>query len=60
MGRARTLGTVLALLFAQTCVSAGSARYVADQPYEYHPQIQTEGVSNFIPNSRFECGTAGW
>ncbi len=33
---------------------------VADQRYEYHPQIETEGVSNFIPNSSFECGTAGW
>lgn len=33
---------------------------VADQRYEYHPQIGTEGVSNFIPNSSFECGTAGW
>lgn len=33
---------------------------VADQRYEYHPQIGTEGVVNFIPNSSFECGTAGW
>ena len=33
---------------------------VAEQRYEYHPQIGTEGVANFIPNSSFECGTAGW
>ncbi len=31
-----------------------------EQRYEYHPQIGTEGVVNFIPNSSFECGTAGW
>ncbi|MGQ9727022.1 MAG: phage head spike fiber domain-containing protein [Candidatus Fervidibacter sp.] len=24
------------------------------------PQISTEGVTNFLPNSSFECGTAGW
>ena len=24
------------------------------------PQIPTEGVVNFLPNSSFECGTAGW
>jgi len=33
---------------------------VADQRYEYHPEIETEGVTNFIPNSSFECGPAGW
>jgi hypothetical protein len=33
---------------------------VADQRYEYHPQIATKGIGNFIPNSSFECGTAGW
>ena len=33
---------------------------VAEQRYEYHPQVGTEGVKNFIPNSSFECGTAGW
>ena len=33
---------------------------VADQRYGYHPEIETEGVTNFIPNSSFECGTAGW
>jgi hypothetical protein len=27
---------------------------------EYHPQISTEGVRNFLPNSSFECGSAGW
>lgn len=24
------------------------------------PQIPTKGVKNFLPNSSFECGTAGW
>ncbi len=24
------------------------------------PQISTEGVKNLVPNSSFECGTAGW
>ncbi|MCX7969664.1 MAG: carbohydrate binding domain-containing protein, partial [Armatimonadetes bacterium] len=24
------------------------------------PQIPTEGIVNFLPNSSFECGTAGW
>ncbi|MCH5376574.1 MAG: hypothetical protein JJ992_21605, partial [Planctomycetes bacterium] len=33
---------------------------IAEQRYEYHPQIGTEGVTNFIPNSSFECGAAGW
>ena len=33
---------------------------VAAQRYEYHPQIRTDGVSNFIPNSSFECGAADW
>jgi hypothetical protein len=27
---------------------------------EYHPQISADGVRNLIPNSSFECGTAGW
>jgi hypothetical protein len=33
---------------------------VAALRYEYHPQISTDGVSNFIPNSSFECGESGW
>jgi hypothetical protein len=33
---------------------------VAEQRYEYLPQIRTEDVKNFIPNSSFECGSAGW
>ncbi len=28
--------------------------------YHYHPQITTTGVTNFIPNSSFECGASGW
>ncbi len=24
------------------------------------PQIPTEGIDNFLPNTSFECGTAGW
>ena len=31
----------------------------SDQPQSY-PQIGTKGVTNAIPNSSFECGTAGW
>ncbi len=31
-----------------------------EQRYEYHPQIGTQGVTNFLPNSSFECGAAGW
>jgi hypothetical protein len=27
---------------------------------EWFPQIATEGVKNFIPNSSFECGGANW
>lgn len=27
---------------------------------QWYPQINTAGVKNFIPNSSFECGTAGW
>ncbi len=27
---------------------------------EYHPQIVTSGVRNFLPNSSFECGQVGW
>ncbi len=27
---------------------------------EWFPQISTEGVKNFVPNSSFECGTANW
>ena len=30
-----------------------------DKP-QWYPQIGTEGVTNAIPNSNFECGTAGW
>lgn len=32
----------------------------AEMRREYHPQISTEGVTNFIPNSSFECGAPGW
>ncbi len=31
----------------------------SDKP-RWYPQIGTEGVTNAIPNSSFECGTAGW
>ncbi|MCX7009296.1 MAG: carbohydrate binding domain-containing protein [Kiritimatiellaeota bacterium] len=27
---------------------------------QWYPQISTEGVKNFVPNSSFECGGAGW
>jgi hypothetical protein len=27
---------------------------------QWFPQISTEGVKNFVPNSSFECGTANW
>jgi hypothetical protein len=27
---------------------------------QWLPQISTEGVKNFVPNSSFECGTANW
>ncbi|MEW6355237.1 MAG: hypothetical protein AB1696_02850 [Planctomycetota bacterium] len=27
---------------------------------ERHPQLTLEGLTNFIPNSSFECDTAGW
>ncbi len=27
---------------------------------EWFPQIATEGVKNFVPNSSFECGAANW
>lgn len=27
---------------------------------QWFPQIPTEGVKNFLPNSSFECGPAGW
>jgi len=27
---------------------------------QWYPQIGTAGVTNAIPNSSFECGTAGW
>jgi hypothetical protein len=27
---------------------------------QWHPQIPTEAVKNFIPNSSFECGGANW
>ena len=27
---------------------------------EWFPQIATQGVKNFVPNSSFECGTANW
>lgn len=31
-----------------------------DMRTSYHPQLVTEGRTNFIPNSSFECGPAGW
>ena len=27
---------------------------------QWLPQISTDGVKNFVPNSSFECGTANW
>jgi hypothetical protein len=27
---------------------------------QWHPQIGSEGVTNMVPNSSFECGTSGW
>ncbi len=27
---------------------------------QWYPQIETAGVKNLVPNSSFECGTAGW
>ncbi|HVM46739.1 MAG TPA: hypothetical protein VMU04_01880 [Candidatus Acidoferrum sp.] len=27
---------------------------------QWYPQIPTEGVKNFVPNSSFECGAANW
>lgn len=27
---------------------------------QWYPQIATEGLTNFVPNSSFECGTANW
>lgn len=27
---------------------------------QWFPQISTENLKNFVPNSSFECGTAGW
>jgi len=27
---------------------------------QWFPQISTDGVKNFVPNSSFECGTANW
>ena len=27
---------------------------------QWFPQIATDGVKNFVPNSSFECGTANW
>lgn len=31
-----------------------------DSGQEWFPQISADGVKNLIPNSSFECGTAGW
>lgn len=31
----------------------------SDKPQRY-PRIGTEGVTNAIPNSSFQCGTTGW
>jgi Carbohydrate binding domain/Glycosyl hydrolase catalytic core len=30
-----------------------------DKP-QWYPQIASDGVTNALPNSSFECGTAGW
>jgi Carbohydrate binding domain len=27
---------------------------------QWYPEISTDGVKNMLPNSSFECGTAGW
>ena len=32
----------------------------ADLTRTWHPTIAAEGVTNAIPNSSFECGSAGW
>ncbi len=32
----------------------------SDEGQQWFPQIATEGVKNFLPNSSFECGGAGW
>ena len=31
-----------------------------DAGQQWFPQISTEGVKNFVPNSSFECGAANW
>jgi len=31
----------------------------SDKP-QWYPRIGTEGVTNAIPNSSFQCGTIGW
>ncbi len=32
----------------------------SDVGQQWYPQIATEGVKNFVPNSSFECGGANW
>ncbi len=32
----------------------------SDDAQQWFPQIATEGVKNFVPNSSFECGAANW
>jgi hypothetical protein len=32
----------------------------ASDGQQWFPQIATEGVKNFVPNSSFECGAANW
>jgi len=32
----------------------------AEMKVQRHPQLPTAGRANLIPNSSFECGTAGW
>jgi len=32
----------------------------SDGGLQWLPQISTEGVKNFVPNSSFECGAANW
>src|SRR5262249_6943780 len=32
----------------------------SNEERQYFPQIGSEDVKNLVPNSSFECGTAGW
>ena len=47
----KSIGT----LWLDDVVLAGSA-----EGQQWFPQLATEGVKNFVPNSSFECGTANW